>query len=125
MIGSKFGAPAIRYVAGESAHICVTSGPHRRRELGPHKRTEIVEAKETVDYTDLDALAAVSGPVPSLRKMRANTLAPDLAEFPLRRDDFPHSDDSRLFRYLCQQRHRDVGFDVVLAHIARVAAIFA
>ena len=43
----------------------------------------------------------------------------------LGRDDFPDPDDPGLFRHLPQQRRRNVGFDVVLAHVpGRAAVVF-
>ena len=90
------------------------------REFNPHEVTETLEPQ--IDYAHLDALAAVPGLVPGFRKVYLDALAGEVAVRRLGRYDFPHPDDPRLFRERPQQGHRHVGFYVVLAHVAGVAA---
>ena len=55
--------------------------------------------------------------------MCLDALTGDGAKFRLGRDDLPHPDDARLLGKAAQQRHRHIGFNVVLAHVAGVAAV--
>ena len=61
--------------------------------------------------------------MPYLGEMSLNPLTGEVAVCRGGRNDFPHADDAGLFRQLAQQSHWHVGFDIVLADIARVAVV--
>ena len=61
--------------------------------------------------------------MPGRGRVGLDPLAGYWAKLLLWRDDLPHPYDTVLFRYRSQQGHRHVGFDVVLAHVAGVAAV--
>ena len=112
---------AVGQVIGWRAYVRVASALDIRGQLAPHEASQSFETK--VYHPNLDALAAVSGIVPLMREMGLNPLADVFAIGRLRRDDLPHPGYARLLRELPQQRNRHVGFDIVLAHVARVAAV--
>ena len=61
--------------------------------------------------------------MPSLDQVSLDALTSNGAVIRLRRDDFPDTGDAGLLRQTSQQGHRNVGFDVVLAHVAGVSAV--
>ena len=68
-------------------------------------------------------MAAVPGVVPGLGEVGLDALTGEIAKGVLGRDDFPYADYAGLFRELPQQGHGHIGFNVVLAHVAGVAAV--
>ena len=114
-------ALAVGQVPGESAHVRETHHPCWLRQFDTGKAAEPFEC--AVDYSYLHARAGDSGLMPGCCEVSTHALTGYVAVGRLGRDDFPHPDDAGLLRDRSQESQRHVGFDVVLAHVARVAAV--
>ena len=112
---------AVGYVAGKHPYVSVAPGHHAVGQLGSHEVTESFKA--AVNYSHLDPLAAVPGVVPGSCAVGLDSLAGDIAIHRPGRNYFPHADDTGLLRELSQQGYRHVGFHIVLAHVAGIAAV--